>query len=90
MLDKERIKRVLGGLVRAPLRLERVDQTVAALGGRLDQDLGDLRAQLASLSETVNASSKANLDSLVFMTRSIEGLSARLEKLVKDVDDQQT
>jgi hypothetical protein len=90
MLGIKRIRRVLGGFARAPRRIENVDHTVAALDGRLDQQLGDLRAQLASLTETVNASSKANLESLIFMTRSIEGLSLRLENLMRDAHDQPT
>jgi hypothetical protein len=91
------MKRVVARFARAPLQLEHVDQTVAVLGTHLEQEIGNVRAELASLhammnslNETVTASSKANLDSLIFMNRSIEDLSIRLEKLVKDMSDQPT
>lgn len=80
MSQYERVERYL----RWPSNVShRLEQIRVAIVGAQEQ----LQAQLAELGATVEASAKAQMESLRFLTRSIDELSLRLDKLER-VDDE--
>lgn len=79
MLDTARIRRVAGRFGRVPRQLHHMVGDMVMLR----REIAALRAEIATVNSTIDFATTSILDTLALTSRSIDGLSARLDKLEK-------
>lgn len=75
-----RAKRVARRYMEAPTLVSLTHHAVDEMAPKLD----DLAGRVTDLQAELDAMSKAHMEALAFLTRSIEEISVRLEALTKD------
>jgi prefoldin subunit 5 len=84
MSQSERALRLTSRVVHAPYYLEDVHRIITVaheIASSNQAQLQELRSELRELTATFEAVSKAHLEALAFLTRSINEVGARLEQL---------
>jgi hypothetical protein len=89
VFDIARIKRVLARFLRAPIKLQHVDEEVARLRQDLmvmHADVQSLVSAISSVAAAVDVSALSTLEALALANRSIEALNVRIDKLERELD----